>query len=135
MRMFGGTFLGIIVAFVIVTGVRLLAVTLHALPGMAVNDPQAMNAWIASAPLAPLALYAAAWPLGALAGGGLAAYIARARVAAWIVAGMALALSSTAMLTLTFPLWAKVVLVAGPLLCGWLATLLAPAGAGDSTDG
>ncbi|WP_157073696.1 hypothetical protein [Sphingomonas soli] len=135
MRMVGGTLIGLIGALVLVTGIRLLALTQHPLADMAVNDPQAMNAWIAGAPIALVALYAAAWPLGALAGGVLASYISRSHVPAWIVAAIAVLLSASAMLTLTFPVWAQVVLVAGPLVAGWLATRLVPAGAADPTDG
>jgi hypothetical protein len=132
--MAGGALLGIVVAFAIVTGVRLLALTVQALPGMAVNDPAVMNAWIADAPAYLLALYVAAWPVGAFAGGWLAARVAHSKVPVWIVTGMAVLLSSVTALTLAFPFWAQVVLIAGPLLGGWLATRLAPVRAAAPTD-
>jgi len=135
MRDIVGVILGIIVSLAVVAGVRLLAVTLHALPGMAINDPVVMAAWLQGAPLHVLILYAAAWFFGAFAGGWVALRVARWAGALWIVTGVALVLSAASILQLSYPLWVKVVLIAGPLLGGWLATRLAPGDAVDSIDG
>lgn len=124
MRVIIGSILGIIVSLAIVAGVRLLALQVHVLPGMAVNDPEAMAAWLQGAPLLALALFVGAWFLGAFGGGWLAVRIARWSAAAWIVAVLDLLLAAVTMLSLTYPLWAKLALVAGPLLGGWLATRL-----------
>src|SRR3954451_15657230 len=99
---------GVILATVAIFGVEMVCTLIDPLPpGFDPNDPAAMGDLLARMPATALLLVALAYFLGAAAGAGFAARVARRAPAAHaaVVGGLLLALGVVNLLTIPHPVW------------------------------
>lgn len=122
---------GVLVAFLIITGVEGINATIYPIPaGVDLSDTNAMKQYVASLPTSAFLLVLAGWGVGAVLGGWIAARIARRspRVHAMIVAGLLLCGGVANMLMLPHPLWVWVAGIAAFLAGGCIGGRLAERG-------
>lgn len=125
MNKFVGILAGVIVSLILVAIIKLLALTLNALPaGMTWTDPSALSTWLATVPLVAGIVYAGAWFGAALGGGWIALLISSWVPAGWVVALVDLAFAAATLAQNSQPRWMQVATIAAPLLGGFLATRL-----------
>lgn len=96
-------------------------------PGLDLTQPGQLAAYVAQAPPAAMAIVVASWVLGALAGGWVAAKIARAHpLFAALLIGLLVVAGVVANNTMIpHPLWMTVLGVLLPLPAAWLGARLA----------
>lgn len=90
-------------------------------PGMSSDDPNAVAAAMAAVPAAALAAVLTGWVLGALIGGGAAAFVARRVWPAQVVAVIVLAMALLNMSLLPHPGWMWLGALVLLPLSGWSA--------------
>lgn len=90
-------------------------------PGLDVTKPEDQARLMEVIPLAAKIAVVAAWFLGALAGAWVVLRLSGYRPAAWVVAGVMVALSLITTQMFPHPLWMVVAAIALPLLAAWLA--------------
>lgn len=117
---------GILVAFATVFGIDLAGHQIYPLPSdLNMHDPEAVGAFIQTMPPEALAIAAAAWFVGALDGGIVAALIARRAWTVWPVAGAVAAAGVVNILMIPHPVLLQMGAVVAPLLGGLAASLAA----------
>ena len=121
-RIILGLAAGVVAAFASVFLVETIGHAAYPVPA----DPSSGNreqtvALVSSLPAGALAFVIAAWFLGAMAGGAVAAIISRRRWTAWLVAGLVAAASLVTIFMIPHPEWMQVGAVIAPLLGGILA--------------
>ena len=127
LRRFSGTFLGIVVAMLVVMCFDMLSHKLF--PGSAAKTTsmQDIGAAIAAAPLAAKAILAAGWFFSTLIGGLIAVQVSRWANAGWIVAALILAACTFNGFSLPgILLWMQIAGVVLPLLAGLIVMRTAP---------
>lgn len=100
--------LGVVVAFVLIIAIESLGHSVYPLPdNMDISDPEAMQAYVMSAPIGAILLVLAAWLVATLVGGLLACFIARETplVYAAIVGGLVLLGTIINLMSIPHPLW------------------------------
>ncbi|MFT3807593.1 hypothetical protein [Arenimonas sp.] len=130
MRTFLAVLAGLIVMFVSVAAIEMIGIYRYPPPlGLDVNDARAMNAWIATLPVAALAIVVAAWAVGAFAGAWTAARLSRrhALPSAMIVGVTVLVATATNFFQFAHPAWMMLAGLALPLPLAWLGYRLASA--------
>ena len=126
-RIILGLVAGALAAFASVFLVETVGHSVYPVPAdLSTGNEEQMAALIRSLPLGALAFVAAAWFLGALIGGGVAAVISRRRWAAWLIGGLVAAASIVTILMIPHPEWMQVSALIAPLLGGILAGHFAP---------
>lgn len=123
------TILGIVVGIAVAMGcifvVEWLGHQLYPPPaGAAMNTPEAVADYIATAPTMALAFPPLGWFAGAAIGGWAARSITRRHWAGWVIAALVLAGGIINLFLIPAPLWMQIAAVAAPLLGGWVATKL-----------
>jgi hypothetical protein len=121
LRIVGGVIAGIVACFVTISLVEYIGHQVYPLPAIDVRDREGLSAIIAALPFGALLFVAAAWFLGALVGGAVAARISGKRWTAWLIAVLVAIASIANVMMFPHPLWMQLAAVAGPLLGGWLA--------------
>ncbi|MDT9599618.1 hypothetical protein [Sphingosinicella rhizophila] len=121
-RYIGAIAAGILVGFATVWIVETIGHALYPLPSdIALDDPAAAGRHADSMPIGAQLFVIAAWFLGALAGGSVAARIAQARWAAWLV-GAAVAIGAVAFIFwIPHPEAMQIAAVVAPLAGGLVA--------------
>lgn len=126
-RIILGLVAGAVAAFASVFLVETVGHSVYPVPAdLSTGNEEQMAALIRSLPLGALAFVAAAWFLGALIGGGVAAVISRRRWAAWLIGGLVAAAAIVTIFMIPHPEWLQVSALIAPLLGGILAGHLAP---------
>lgn len=100
--------LGVVTAVILIIAIETLSHAIYPTPdGMDVNNKEAVQAYVADAPVTALLLVMAAWLVAALAGGLLACFIARETplVYAAIVGGLVLLGTIMNLISIPHPLW------------------------------
>jgi hypothetical protein len=124
-RIIGGVIVGIVACFVAISLVEYIGHQVYPMPAIDLRDREGLSAIIAALPVGALIFVAAAWFLGALAGGAAAARISGRRWPAWLIAALVAVASIANVLMFPHPLWMKLAGIIAPLLGGWLGGLAA----------
>jgi hypothetical protein len=117
-----GLLAGVVTGGLVVGAVEYLGMTMFPAPeGLDFSTPEAARASMARIPPAAVASTAAAWGLGALIGGFVAARIAQRAWAAWLIAALLVAASMYNLVAIPSPigLWASG--LGAIVVLGWLA--------------
>jgi hypothetical protein len=122
LRIIGGVIVGIVACFVAISLVEYIGHQVYPMPAIDLRDREGLSAIIAALPVGALLFVAAAWFLGVLVGGAVAARISGKRWAAWLIAVLVAIASIANVLMFPHPLWMKLAAVVAPLLGGWLAS-------------
>lgn len=124
-----GIIAGITIAMVCIFVTEIAGHLLYPPPtDAAMNTPDAVADYIASAPTMALVFPPLGWFLGAAIGGGAARYIGRKPWAGWVIAGVVLAGGIVNLFLIPAPIWMQIAAVAAPLWGGWVAAKI-PTGA------
>lgn len=100
--------LGVVVAVVLIIAIEALGHSVYPPPAnMDISNPEAMQAYVMSAPIGALLLVLAAWLVATLVGGLLACFIAREAplVYSAIVGGLVLLGTIINLMSIPHPLW------------------------------
>jgi hypothetical protein len=125
-----GIVIGIVAAFAAIWVIEMVHHVVYPVPGgVRMTDTDGLARYIAGMSLAQMLFIAGGWFAGALAGGLVAAKIARRGAAAWAVAGLVALAAIGNILYVAHPLFLQVSAVVAPLLGGWLARRAAGDGA------
>lgn len=132
--------LGLIVGVVIAIGlISLIEAIGHQLyppaAGVALDNPEAMAAYIERAPTAALLFPPLGWLIGAALGGWAAIRLSRRPWAGWVIAGLVLLGGIINLFLIPAPLWMQIAAIAAPILGGWIATRLPSGSAGPLRSG
>jgi len=120
-----GIVIGVAVAMASIFVVEAIGHLLYPPPvGADMKAPDAVAAYIATAPLMALAFPPIGWLLGAAVGGWAARHITRRHWAGWVVALVVLAGGIINLFLIPAPLWMQIAAIAAPLLGGLIATRL-----------
>ena len=124
-RLILGIVLGIVAAFVTVVCIDLIGHQIYPMPSdLNVRDPEAVGAFIRTMPPGAFAIVVAAWFLGALDGGIIAAAVSRRAWTVWPVAA-AVALGGVVnVLLIPHPVALQLGAIAAPLLGGLVASVI-----------
>ena len=123
MRMAVAGVVGVVCAVAVIAAIELVSHAIYAPaspPDM--NDPAAVAAFIQAMPLGAFLFVLGAYVAGTLAGGLVAALIARRHAArfAWVIAGLILLASAVNFLALPHPVWFVVATFVAVPLVAWL---------------
>jgi len=121
---------GIFGMMIMITAVEIASMMLYPPPpGFDISDPAQVKALVDAMPFAAKALIVAGWCLGAFAGAGVTARIAKThKVWLAMLVGVLVAAATIAnAITIPHPDWMTVGGVLGPLLMAWIAQRLAAA--------
>lgn len=119
---------GLLVMFVCVAAIEIVGIYHYPPPlGMDVKDPGAMNAWIATLPVAALLIVLVAWAVGAVAGAWTAARMSHAHpfLSAMLIGVTVLLATTTSFYQYAHPVWMMIVGLALPLPMAWLGYRIA----------
>jgi hypothetical protein len=126
LRTIGGILAGVVAAFAAIWCVEMVGHILYPIPSdVTLNDGARLGAFILSMPVGAQLFVLAAWLLGALAGGLVAALISRQRWTAWLIAGLVAVAGLINIFWLPHPELLQIGSVVAPLLGGLLASQLA----------
>ncbi len=108
LRRIAAVLLGVVTAFVLVTVIQKLGQLVYPPPAdLSLDDPERWKAYVAALPPGPFFFVLAAWALGTLGGGVVAARIARAKplLHALIVGAVVMIASIAQLVAIPHPLW------------------------------
>lgn len=117
---------GLVTAFALIYAIELLGHTFYPPPeGLDFSDPDVMQPYIASLPIAALLFPMVAWFVGTFVGSLVASAIGTARpiVFATIVGMLVLAGTIANLIWIPHPLWFSIAAVAGIIGSAWLGTV------------
>lgn len=120
-RILPGTILGCIIAFICVWIVEAVSGALYPLPGgfdpyTTANQGVMLQYHV---PLGAKLLVVFGWCFGTALGGGVAAYVSRRRIGAWIVSGLIVAGALSTARSITHPTWMVIAALILPWGCAW----------------
>ena len=125
MRIVLGVVAGLATAFVCVFAIEFVShMVFPPPPGTDVTNPADLERLMEIIPPAALALVAAAWFVGALAGAAVANAVAKRALAGWIVALLVICGGVWTMIVIPHPIWMWALGILLPLLAAWLAQRL-----------
>jgi hypothetical protein len=125
-RLIIGIVLGILAAFITLFCINLVGHQFYPIPSdLDLHDPEAVGGFIAAMPAGALAIVLIAWFAGALDGGYVAAAVSRRPWTVWPVAAAVAIGGIVNVLMIPHPVELQIGAVAGPLLGGFVAALLA----------
>jgi hypothetical protein len=126
LRTIGGILVGVVAAFAAIWCVEMVGHIFYPIPSdVTLNDGARLRDFILSMPVAAQLFVLAAWFLGALVGGLVAALISRRRWTAWLIAGLVAIGGLINIFWLPHPELLQVGSVVAPLLGGLFASQLA----------
>jgi cytochrome c biogenesis protein CcdA len=126
LRTIGGILLGVVAAFAAIWCVEMVGHIFYPIPSdVTLNDGARLRDFIRSMPVAAQLFVLAAWFLGALVGGLVAALVSRRRWTAWLIAGLVAIGGLINIFWIPHPELLQVGSVVGPLLGGLFASQLA----------
>lgn len=106
LRTAGAVVLGLVVAWLCVSGAELAVHRLYPPPaGTDLHDMEQVKKFVASLPLAPMLMVLTGWLAGTLAATFIAAKVARNRVAAYVVGALLLTAGIANSILIPQPLW------------------------------
>lgn len=125
-RLIIGIIAGLVAGFATIWGIDLIGHLIYPVPSdLAIDDFEAIGAYIESMPAAALAIVAFAWFAGALVGGFVAAAIGRRRWAAWLIAALVAAAGVVNIVMIPHPVLLQIAAIVAPALGGLIAAHLA----------
>jgi hypothetical protein len=128
LKLIGGVLVGLVVGVGTIIIVQLIGNQFYPTGEFDMADREQVAAMIAAMPTGAFLFVAAAWFLGALAGGIVAYRISGRRGAAWTVGVLIAAAGILNVFMYPHPVWMQIAAVVAPLVGAMLATRFAPPG-------
>lgn len=125
-RLIIGIVAGLVAAFATIWAIEMIGHQIYPVPSdLAMDDFEAIGAYIETMPAPALALVALAWFAGALVGGFVAASIGRRRWAAWLIAALVAAAAVVNIVMIPHPVLLQLAAIVAPAVGGLIAGHLA----------